>query len=436
MRAVIDAALASHLIVASVYWWFSAKGFPISHARFWLNSVLPIAFAAACIALIILHRRRRDYSALAILCMAAGWATAAFTANFVFPTSLRGLWGVGLAAILVGGFASILLVRHSPLPRFISTIALTLSAAVAFFVVWAQQPPPPTTHPLDEPPPPQSQPAVRLSSANAPLAVGDATFEPSSARLRVMRGGVQITCEPLLEFDRISPDSFWSLLAPRGRTRATGSLAMHADDDKMKAYRYEDGSIIVVPTSAAPDEFELTSYVPVEQDAFTHLNAYCQLTIGGHKRLSLSFSPCPEKQIEVLPYDYPTGRAARFAYMDEAGEFRVVEGSSGEKGPFHTLAAGPLRRGEPLTINLHDDGQQIASITLEDWSAQASTDLSPTAGWRVPMNAIEFQRLGENPGHPVAIWITLAGTSVGRGWDTVGHREGVYRNRVRLKFMR
>jgi len=28
------------------------------------------------------------------------------------------------------------------------------------------------------------------------------------------------------------------------------------------------------------------------------------------------------------------------------------------------------------------------------------------------------------------IWFTLAGTSVGRGWDTVGHKSGKYRNRV------
>jgi hypothetical protein len=44
------------------------------------------------------------------------------------------------------------------------------------------------------------------------------------------------------------------------------------------------------------------------------------------------------------------------------------------------------------------------------------------------MNAIEFQRLYDSPSAPGGIWITLAGTSVGRGWETVGHRAGIYRN--------
>jgi hypothetical protein len=46
------------------------------------------------------------------------------------------------------------------------------------------------------------------------------------------------------------------------------------------------------------------------------------------------------------------------------------------------------------------------------------------------MNAIEFRRLDDSLTAPVAIWITLAGTSVGRGWETVGHKAGVYRNEL------
>jgi hypothetical protein len=49
------------------------------------------------------------------------------------------------------------------------------------------------------------------------------------------------------------------------------------------------------------------------------------------------------------------------------------------------------------------------------------------------MNAIEFQRFGAPESSPVMIWITLAATSVGRGWDAVGHRAGTYRNRIRIE---
>jgi len=48
------------------------------------------------------------------------------------------------------------------------------------------------------------------------------------------------------------------------------------------------------------------------------------------------------------------------------------------------------------------------------------------------MNAIEFSRF-EGRHKSAAIWITLAGTSVGRGWDSVGHARGVYRNRMRIE---
>jgi hypothetical protein len=135
----------------------------------------------------------------------------------------------------------------------------------------------------------------------------------------------------------------------------------------------------------------------------------------------------------VFPFDYPVGRPARFAYLNAQQQFSVVEARSGEKGPFQPLAAGPLQRGEPLTLLLYEGDDIAASVTLDDWSTQLSTDLSPTAGWGVPMNAIEFFRLGENETDPIEIYLTLAGTSVGRGWDTVGHRAGMYRNRMRIE---
>jgi hypothetical protein len=56
--------------------------------------------------------------------------------------------------------------------------------------------------------------------------------------------------------------------------------------------------------------------------------------------------------------------------------------------------------------------------------------LSLTAGWGVPVNAIEFSLADDGPASPASIFVTLAGTSVGRGWDCVGHNAGTYRNRI------
>ena len=162
------------------------------------------------------------------------------------------------------------------------------------------------------------------------------------------------------------------------------------------------------------------------------MNTFCDLHVRGHDRLSVAFSPCPDARIEVRPADYPTGRPLRVGVLGDDGVFRVVEASSGEKGPFRTLAAGPLRRGEPLTITLIDGDRPAVRVELLDWSAQAGVQRSPSAGWGLPVNAIEFLLEGDAPDSPAAFFVTLAGTSVGRGWDSVGHREGGYRNRVRI----
>ncbi len=168
----------------------------------------------------------------------------------------------------------------------------------------------------------------------------------------------------------------------------------------------------------------------LDRPVYSHLNGFCDLEVRGHRRLALEFSPCPATRIEVLHYDYPFGRPARFAYVDDARRFRVVEASSGEKGPFRILAEGRLEQSSSLGITLWDEDRAVGRITLQDWSAQASTQLSPTAGWGVPENAIEFSLSGPEPTSPASLFITLAATSVGRGWDSVAHAAGTYRNRI------
>ncbi len=134
----------------------------------------------------------------------------------------------------------------------------------------------------------------------------------------------------------------------------------------------------------------------------------------------------------MLPSDYPTGRPLRSAHLLAGGRFVVVETTTGEKGPFRTLATGPLARGGPLTITVLDDGHPIADVQLLDWAAQASTEPSPTAGWGIPQNAIEFKLDGDAPASSASIFVTLASTGVGRGFDTVGHAPGTYRSTLRL----
>ena len=169
---------------------------------------------------------------------------------------------------------------------------------------------------------------------------------------------------------------------------------------------------------------------------YSHLNTYCDFEVHGHRRLELEFSPCNGVPIEVRKFDHPFGLPSRFAFVDESRTFRVVEATSGEKGPFRTLASGRLEPEEPLAVSLRDNGRLVGKISLLDWSAQADTTISPTAGWGVPVNAIEFSLADDQPSSPASIFVTLAGTSVGRGWDCVGHNPGTYRNRILIEAIR
>ncbi len=251
-----------------------------------------------------------------------------------------------------------------------------------------------------------------------------------------------ISIQPLLRFLDRSPDGAPTVLVPAVE-RAGAEARMR------RVEAFEDGSYrlsYIFPGQGpgslraafepGTDAIVLEAAARLDRPVFSHLNAYCDVEVRGHRRLSLEFSPCPGTLVEVRRQDYPFGRPARFAFVSADRAFRVVEATSGEKGPFRTLARGRLEPSQPLAITLHDEDQPIARLTLGDFAGQADTTLSPTAGWGVPVNAIEFSLADDSPSSPASIFITLAGTSVGRGWDCVAHCEGTYRNRLRIEPVR
>jgi hypothetical protein len=250
---------------------------------------------------------------------------------------------------------------------------------------------------------------------------------------------LSISLQPLLTFLNGSRDGCWTIFArPDDRAGAEPRLVSARCDGArscLAVYDFRGQGPALLRVEAAPQSgtIAIDAVSRVEQLVYSHLNSFCDFEVRGHRRLALEFSPCRGVPIEVRPFDYPFGRPARFAYVDASQTFRVVEASTGEKGPFHTLAQGPLARDEELTIALLDERKPTARVVLADWSAQADTTTSPTAGWGVPVNAIEFSLSSDAPSSPASIFVTLAATSVGRGWDCVGHRAGTYRNRIRLE---
>jgi hypothetical protein len=426
---VVDIALALHLAAVVGYWWLTPKGFPPSSSRFWLNSILPLVLTAIAVAgLIAVHRRRWPLAAAVVLFFATAWAVGAISGRVAFPISLRAIW---LSAFIVAaaGYACFWrLIQGEPRAYGLWLLNAAAGGVVGMFGIWAQTPPDASTEPMNVPPPQVAAREPQPLSRSILRPGAGFSFDAAGGELTMSAGNVQIGCLPILHFERVSADGFWSVFAPS--VKAKRVLVVNEIGQTAQRVRYSDGSVVELLAPSADGSLRLTAFTPVAQDTFSHLNTYCYFQISGHKALSLAFSPCSDANIDVLPADYPSGRPMRFAYLDRSQNFYVVEATSGEKGPFRQLAGGNLERGTPLTIAVQDEGQPVAWITLEDWSRQVSTALSPTAGWKVPVNALEFQLLDDAPSASAAIWITLAATPVGRGWDTVGHRAGIYRNRV------
>lgn len=432
VAGVVDVALALHFAAATFWWWFSPQGFPTSMPQFWTNTVLPtIAMGTAGVGLWAMHRGRRPLAAAVVAAFSGAWLAAALAVPIVFPVSRAWFWIAFIFAGVVGAKLCALLTTDLPRPPRSRIFAAMAGAVIGILVVVGQIPPLPSTHPI-EPATTAAAPANINRDLPAHVAIGgDVRFLPQFVQLEAISGGVWLECRPLLEFHSTSPDGFWSLIN-RQRPRELQLVGVTGTPPTQTFY-YDNGATITFAPPQAGELVAATASTPVAADTYSHLNTFMFIRFNADESPALTFSPCGGIPFEVHPADYPFGRPARFAYLDADGSFRVCKATTGEKGPFRTLGSGQLKRGAPLSIGFQSGGRRIASLVLEDWSSQLSTALSPTAGWGVPANAIEFQLVDTRSEQYVGIWITLAGTSVGRGFETVGHRAGTYRNRFSIR---
>lgn len=430
------AVITAHVVLAAGWWWMMPSGFPVSHPRFWVNGIFPIATIAAGVAARWLASRRDGATGIALLAMfPAAWICGAIAARLIFPISFRHLWLLAFAPGLVM-LAALWPQRRALVERSLMAGAFAAAASfIAIFGVWAQRGGEPATHPLNrampaipaDPSPPQSMRTVRLSDT-----VG---VEPAMAVVNVQTGQIYIAIQPLLTFVSRSPDRCWILFATRAdRSGPMRNLINLSRDSGQLNLTYRNDTFTTLGAKLAGENVvEIEAAARLSEPIYSHLNTYCELTITGHRKLEISFSPCSSERIEVTYGEYPRGKPRRCAFLSADGNFRVVEAASGEKGPFRTLAQGRLDRVEPLTMTLYDESVAVAEIQLDDFASQADTSLSPTAGWGLPCNAIEFALQDDSPRSAAGVFISLSGTSVGRGYDTVGHSPGNYRNRMRIR---
>ncbi len=427
LRSPIATALIGHALAAAAWWWAMPGGFAIGSPRFWVNSVFPPAAIVVSIAgLYGIVRRARLAAAIAMV-FGLVWIAAAVSGRIAYPISLRLLFAFPLIVGLVGLLLGVLLWRatrpdaDAAARRFTLGLYLLGVAAVALgaWLPWTQRGPAPSTLAI-EPPPNLAGTPTRFTT----LTTGSGRY---FAQL-----------EPTLTFISRSPDRAWSLLAPRRVRqqpvrRPTGEPGTWIDEALDPINPDGDAVNLLAEHRLTIDTSERTSEIDgvasLDRPVWSHLNSYALLLFSGHERLSVAFSPTGETRFDVLPSDYPVGRPSRFACLLPGDRFVVLEAASAEKGPFTELASAPLARDEPVTLTFFDGDTPIAIWTLHDFAAHASTAPSPTAGHGVPQNAIRFTLEGTAPRSPAALYVTLAGTGVGRGYDTVAHAPGAYRTR-------
>ncbi len=432
-RRIAAAIFAAHLAAAAAMWWLMPRGFPIEHWRFWSNTVVPLAMMAVAASGLIAIWRGWDQRARGTLSvLPAAWLGCGVAFAVTFP---RSGWLLATVAIVLGaGLAFLARATYRRETWSDARVPLGALAMLGLGIVWAvaQRAPPAETRPLDVAAPklPGEFPSVGLRP-RMPVQVW-----PGSAHVELALGDVTLGIEPLLTFISRSPDRGWTLLAPtRDRVGPARKMrGMRVEPDAVTYYYQSDlVSSLRVAVSEADRPIELEALTHLDEPVYSHLNYFTDLSVMGHRALELEFSPCPGQRISAEPFQYPIGKPARCAYLDADEVFHVVQATSGEKGPFHELARGPMSRQDALGITLFDGGQRLGTVVFEDWAAQTSTQLSPTAGWGLPAGAIEFWRQGASPASDVSIFLTLASTSVGRGFDSVGHSAGTYRNRVRIE---
>jgi hypothetical protein len=304
---------------------------------------------------------------------------------------------------------------------------LVIPAALAGWALpGTQRAPEPTTTPVGAALP--SAPAG-LSDAKVIRLSKDAQVRPGESRVVIRRDKMVLNVQPLLGFADRSPDRTWTSLAPEGTSKPTNRILGGKVRDGGRwnlFYKDEDASVLGVEMRDGVVQIDGQSRLA--QPIFSHINSAAEVTVSGHSKLTVAFSPAPQSRIEPAP---ATG-AARFAYLDAADTFHVMQAGTRQRGPFTELASGRLKRGEPLVLTIYDGDKPAFTVTLQDWSAQASTALSPTAGAGIPVNAIELVRSADAASAPALITVSLASTSIGRGTQSVGHAAGVYRDRIAI----
>ena len=418
--------LAVHTAAAGVWWWLMPGGFPSSTPQYWVNEVAPV-FCIALLLTALFARGKFSHAVLpaVVAAIPAFWLAFGISARLTFADSFGSSWMTAFipAAIIGGLWVNQFRLRLTA--KWLVPVVVVPALIAGWLLPGTQRAADPSTTPTGAA---FTAPTSGAGDSRLVKLTREAQLRPGDSRVVFKRDKMILNVQPLLTFANRSPDRCWTALAPEGTSTPTNRILVARQHDGARwtmTYKDEDASVLEVAT-APGGGVQLDGRSRLPRAIYSHGNTFAELTVQGHQKLTVSFSPLPDRRIEVPPATQP----ARFAYFDGNDTFHLVQASAEQRGPFTEIAAGRLKRGDPLVVTFYDNGKAAFSVTLEDWSAQASTELSPTAGWGLPVNAIEMVRGGDAESTPALITFTLASTSIGRGTQSVGHAPGVYRDRI------
>jgi hypothetical protein len=251
--------------------WRPLPTFPVDSLRFWGDDGV-VALSLVVLALAGLAAWR-DWLPLLAVCVAVpagAFLGAAVTCLVLFPSSR-----VVPGPLLLGAGLWLLTSRRFVLTTPLALVGLVLGAAGGALHFAARRTPVAATHPAGVTLPPAAETRERVD-----FPCGTATLSVS----------------PLLTFESATVDGFWAGVSTRDPLESPPLLEGLA---RRASLRHTDTT--------------LDAATEVPREVRSHLNTFTTLVLRDVARPRLRFDAL-HATFDVLPFDYPKGRAAQFAY--------------------------------------------------------------------------------------------------------------------------
>lgn len=454
-----------HAALITVYWNFLPRGFP------WFSRPF-------------IEHQLIVPSIMLISWIAAFGLVWQFQASLLFVYVLLGFWiGVGLIDIIwfplffppgelrVVGIGSLIVITgvvsiiamgwlrsfkqaRSNALRAIRPAGLVLGAVLPFTVLFISKASPAQTTPLGVVP--KLEPFSELTTISdqaQDIPVGDSSGVVMVS-LNRGQGDIQISTPegtldiwPYMEFRSISQNGFWAIAGNRdvsyieidqvSKGKYGKADALHflwsARSQKSWLRPGELSGEVLVQRSLTEDhsvKIQIITITRLARQIDTHQAKYFSLGWSGNEPIILSIGRKHVYDWVPTEHDYPFGAPATFLTVMN-NQVSLLRASSAEKGPFKELARFPR---EDLLFRIMVAGHPVCEFILEEFVEQASPELSPTAGWGVPVNDIFLDATQFIADQPSGVWIgySLASTGIGRGFHVVGTAPGTYVGKLQV----